>query len=155
MTGYRFGARSLARLSTCHPDLQRVMRHAIETAPMDFTILCGHRNQADQDKAVAEGLSKTPWPTGKHNSLPSHAVDIAPLTADGKIDWTYESAFARLARHVLACAGELGVPLRWGGDWNRNGRTRAEGDKAETFVDLPHFELHGAGYVQQIAARGD
>ena len=41
-------------------------------------IVCGHRNKEDQNKAFAEGKSKLKWPKGKHNKLPSQAVDAAP-----------------------------------------------------------------------------
>jgi peptidoglycan L-alanyl-D-glutamate endopeptidase CwlK len=134
----QFGPRSLERLNTCHPDLQRVMRAAIASGP-DFSIICGHRGKAEQDEACAKGLSKTPFPTSKHNAVPSLAVDIAPYP----IDWKDEARFVALARHVLAVAAELGVKLRWGGDWDGDGMTRSEGDTDERFVDLPHFELRG------------
>lgn len=31
--------------------------------------------------------------------------------------------------------------FRWGGDWNGDGRTRADGDESEKLVDYPHYEL--------------
>jgi hypothetical protein len=133
-----FGRHSESRLRTCHPDLQRVMRAAIATGP-DFSILCGHRGKIEQDAAVAAGLSKTPFPTSKHNAEPSLAVDIAPYP----IDWSDQGRFVELAHHVLAVAAEMGVSLRWGGDWDGDGKTRADGDPEERFVDLPHFELKG------------
>lgn len=134
----KFGKHSEARLLTCHPDLQRVLREAIIDGP-DFTVLCGHRGQADQDAAVAAGLSKTPFPTSKHNAQPSLAVDIAPYP----IDWNDHARFRALADHVMAAAARLGVRLRWGGDWDGDGKTRQDGDPDERFVDLPHFELRG------------
>ncbi len=134
----QFGARSIERLNTCHPDLQRVLRAAIADGP-DFTVLCGHRGKAEQDEACAKGLSKTPFPTSRHNSLPSLAVDIAPYP----IDWNDYARFRALADHVMATAARLGVRLRWGGDWDGDGKTRHDGDADEKFVDLPHFELRG------------
>lgn len=129
----KFGPRSLERLATCHPDLQRVMREAIIDGP-DFTILCGHRGEAEQNDAVAKGLSKAPWPTSKHNSLPSRAVDIAPYP----IDWNDRARFKHLAEHVFSVAAGLGIRLRWGGDFNM------DGDKTTNDAwDLPHFELKG------------
>ena len=127
----RFGTISLARLDTCHPDLQRVLRKVIEAGP-DFTVLCGHRNQVEQDRAVAEGKSQARWPTSRHNTSPSGAVDIAPWP----IDWDDWNRFRLLAGYVMGVADALDVKLRWGGDWNKN---YAEGD--ERFRDLPHFEL--------------
>lgn len=136
-----FSKHSEARLLTCHPDLQRVIRHAMETATadLDFAVLCGHRGKIEQDAAYAAGLSKTPFPTSKHNHLPSLAVDIAPYP----VDWNDYGRFKHLAEHVLASAAELGISIRWGGDWDGDGKTRRDGDPDERFVDLPHFELRG------------
>ena len=125
-----FGKSSRERLSQVHPDLVEVLEEAIKH--YDFAILCGHRGKEEQDKAVAEGKSKSPWPTSKHNSLPSMAVDVAPYP----IDWSDSGAFGHLAGFIEAIALQKGVKIRWGGDWNRNGRT-----KDESFMDLPHIEL--------------
>lgn len=126
-----FGKTSRARLVACHPDLRRVLEKAIERGP-DFAVLCGHRDKEAQERAVAEGLSQTPWPTSRHNALPSLAVDIAPYP----IDWEDWNRFRVLAGYVLGVADALGVRLRWGGDWDRD---YSEAD--ERFRDLPHFEL--------------
>lgn len=128
---YQFSQRSLDRLATCDERLRRVMTAALEGAPSDFTILCGHRTEAEQAAACAAGNSKTPWPKSKHNSLPSRAVDVAPYP----IDWNDLGRFRDLAHHVMEVAAELGVRLRWGGDFNMNGKPD------DKFVDMPHFEL--------------
>ena len=125
-----FGPQSEKHLETCDPRLQRVLREAIKHR--DFSILCGHRDQAAQDEAVRKGNSKAPWPTSKHNRVPSLAVDIAPYP----IDWTDSLAFATLAGYILRIGDELGVSLRYGGDWDRDGKS-----KNEKFLDLPHIEL--------------
>lgn len=127
----KFGDASEARLATCHGDIQKVLRAAIVNGP-DFTVLCGHRNRADQDKAVADGKSQTPWPTSKHNTVPSIAVDIAPYP----IDWDDWNRFRVLAGYILGTADAMGIKIRWGGDWDRD---YSEAD--ERFRDLPHFEL--------------
>ena len=72
-----FSERSREKLATCHRDLQAVMEAAIKGGP-DFTILCGHRTEEEQNRAVVEGKSKAPWPQSRHNSSPSRAVDVAP-----------------------------------------------------------------------------
>lgn len=113
-----------ARLETCHPALKAVIYRACELSPIPFTVLCGHRNQQDQEAAFAAGTTKLHWPNGNHNAEPSNAVDLAPLP----IDWKNLHAFAMLAGVVLSSARLLGVKLGWGGDW-------------VTFKDYPHFEL--------------
>ena len=127
----KFSAKSEEALKTCHPDLQRVLREAIKYA--DFSVLCGHRNKEDQDKAVAEGKSKQAWPTSKHNSLPSRAVDISPYP----IDWNNKAAFYYLAGFIVGIGHQMGVEIRYGGDWNGDFNISNDG----SFLDLPHLEL--------------
>jgi len=123
------------RLSQCDMRLQNILREAIKS--VDFTILCGHRNKEDQDKAVAEKKSTLKWPNSKHNFLPSRAVDIAPYFGTGTpLDWEEKAAFARLYGYISRIAEEQGVAIRWGGDWNNNFRTNDE-----RLVDMPHIEL--------------
>ena len=131
----QFSAASEAQIATCHPDLQRVLREAIKY--LDFTVTEGHRGKAAQDAAVAAGNSKTPWPTSKHNGLPSHAVDLAPYPVDWSDSQRALERFALLAGVIHTVAQQLGVKIRWGGDWNQNWDTRDEGG----FRDRPHFEI--------------
>lgn len=126
----KFGARSLAELRTLDPRLQSILTEVIKY--IDFTIICGHRGQAEQDKVYAEKKSKVKWPNSKHNTLPSKAVDIAPYP----IDWNDEVRFARLMGHIERVAYEQGVKIRLGLDFNRNGRSNDE-----SFLDFPHVEL--------------
>ena len=126
----KFGKGSLEKLETVHEQLRAVCNEVIKH--YDFTVICGHRSQADQDKAVAEGRSKTRFPHSKHNRWPSEAVDLAPYP----IDWNDTYGFIYLAGHMDEAAKALGVDLRWGGNWN--------GDRIlirdQKFIDLPHFE---------------
>lgn len=108
------------------------MRRLDRRRTFDFTVSCGHRGEADQEAAVRDGKSTKHWPDSLHNRLPALAVDLAPYPTD----WADSLAFARLAGYVLAVADDLDIELRWGGDWNGNGRTRDE-----RLVDAPHFEL--------------
>ena len=116
-----FSPRSLERLSTCHPDIQRVLGAAIEF--IDFVVLEGHRGQEAQDTAYHDGKSQLQWPESRHNRVPSEAVDIAPWP----LDWNDREAFFYLAGVIQATARHLGVRLRWGGRWKMQ--------------DLPHFEI--------------
>ncbi|CUW38799.1 Conserved protein of unknown function [Magnetospirillum sp. XM-1] len=132
----KFGRVSLERIATCDYRLQEVLSEAIKDCPIDFGITCGHRDKAEQDRCCAQGLSKTPWPTSKHNAMPSNAFDFVPFV-DGKAVWNDVQAFKDIAHHILMTADRLGIALRWGGDWNCNGLAD------EKFIDMPHIELRG------------
>lgn len=129
---FEFGARSYEHLERVDTLFLQVLESAIELSPLDFGIICGHRNKTAQDKAYAAGLSKLQWPHSKHNKLPSLAVDFIPWPCD----WSDHLAFARIAGVIGACAIDAGYTTRWGGDWDRDGSSRDQ-----TFMDLGHIEL--------------
>lgn len=123
---YQFGKTSLERLATCHPDLQRIANELIKE--LNVSIICGHRDKEAQDFAYAHGFSKAKWPESKHNSVPSHAVDIAPWDDALKgINWTNTAAFQDMCQRVERIASELGIKIRLGRDFS--------------FVDIDHIEL--------------
>ena len=127
---YQFSKSSRERLSTCHPDLQRLFNEVIEH--FDCAVLCGHRTQAAQDEAVRTGRSQESWPHSKHNTYPSLAVDVVP----SPVDWNDERRFYMFVGVVRGIASQLNIPIRCGADW--------DGDlsvKDQNFHDLPHFEL--------------
>lgn len=120
--GFVLGNRSLERLKGVHPDLQRVVRRAIQLTEVDFTVLEGLRSVERQRELVRKGASKTM--NSRH--LTGHAVDIAPWI-DGRVSWDWKYYYP-LADAMKAAAREIKVPLEWGGDW-------------KTFKDGPHFQL--------------
>ena len=151
--GGRFSTLSLARLNTCHPDL--VLLFTAVVVLRDCTIMCGRREQADQDAAYEAGRSKLRWPQSKHNAREpgglSRAVDVAPYFANHRpaIIWPDCKAgvqtqiqttgmWYEFAGYVWAVADHLGIGerLRWGGDWYREGLFFRQ-----SFDDLPHWEL--------------
>jgi peptidoglycan L-alanyl-D-glutamate endopeptidase CwlK len=126
----RFGSRSRQRLDTCDERLQRVFEEVVEV--IDCTILEGERGEERQNFLYDSGQSKVRFPNGKHNSSPSLAIDVAPWP----IDWENRERFVLFAGYVLGVAKNMGIALRWGGDWNTNWDTQDH-----TFFDGPHFEL--------------
>lgn len=134
---YKFGSTSLARLATCDPRLQVVMRAAIAQGLMDMTVTEGHRDQATQDKYFNEGKSRVQFPNSKHNTMPSRAVDVAPYV-NGNLSYDQRHC-CHLAGIILGIAASLGVKLRWGGNWDQDGEPVTDQD----FQDLVHFELVG------------
>jgi peptidoglycan LD-endopeptidase CwlK len=129
-----FSDASRKQLGTCDPRLQRVLLEVIKY--FDFSVLEGHRGEEDQNRAYAKGLSQVRWPFGKHNSLPSKAVDLAPYPIDWSSTEAARQRFCLLAGFVLLEGLKQGVKLRWGGDWDGDNDTRDE-----KFRDLGHFEI--------------
>jgi peptidoglycan L-alanyl-D-glutamate endopeptidase CwlK len=132
----KFSTLSKQRLETCHPDLQTLFNEVIQY--IDCTILCGHRNKEDQNKAFEEGKSQKKWPDGNHNKLPSLAVDVIPYP----IDWNdhagikYFAGFVMGVAKLLKAEGKMKCDIRWGGDWDRDHDL-----KDNKFNDLVHFEV--------------
>lgn len=140
------GQKSLEKLKDVAPDLQELARKVMQV--MNITVLTGHRGKEEQDKAVAEGKSKTPWPTGKHNSLPSQAIDISPWPIP--LNWgspgpdkVYNreemkavAQFYYMQGVAAGVANEMGIKVRGGHDWNM------DNDFSDNnFDDLVHIEL--------------
>ena len=128
----KFGKVSMERLNTCDPRLQHIFLVVIEK--FDCAVICGHRNKEDQDKAYNSGNSKLKWPNGNHNKLPSRAIDVAPYI-NGAISWDSKQCNV-FAGYVLRVADELGIKIRWGGDWDSD-----KDLSNNTFNDLVHFEI--------------
>lgn len=137
----KFSKVSAERLATCHPDLQLIFNSVLQY--QDCSIFCGFRDKADQTAAFDSGLSEVQWPNSKHNSMVSMAVDAGPYFLDLKnTAWDDHKAFAFFAGRVKQIAdvlfeqGLIHHRIRWGGDWDGDGRTTDQ-----KFLDLPHFEL--------------
>lgn len=138
---FTFSERSLNNLKGVHPKLVAVVKRALVLSPIDFTVLEGVRSQARQDELWAQGRTK-PGPvvtwvqtSGTHGIQADgygHAVDLAPYP----IDWNDFERFDQLATVMFAAAKELGVTLRWGGNWDMDDLLHEKGES-----DSPHFEL--------------
>lgn len=139
MKPYKFGAKSQSCLSTCHPDIAAVVYKVMEWQVVDFSVIEGHRTVERQQMLFREGRSKIDGviKQGKHNYIPSDAVDLMPYprVVNGVNVWKDERRFTILAGLMYAAAAELGVKLRWGGDWDSDGNANDQ-----SFHDLPHFE---------------
>ena len=121
---HNYGLRSLGRLRGVHSDLVLVCIRALQLCELDLTIVEGLRDEATQRRYVADGKSKTM--NSKH--LVGRAVDIAPLSPAGGVEWDNASHWSMVESAMKQAATELGVKIKWGGDW-------------KTFVDKPHWEL--------------
>jgi len=137
---FKFGARSERNMQGVHPDLVRVLRRAIQK--FDFSVIEGVRTPERQRELYAQGRTKpgkiVTWTLRSNHFVNpqtgfGHAVDIAPHP----LNWNDLKAFEAMAKVVLEAAREEGVSLRWGGDWDGDGK-RERGES-----DLVHFELRG------------
>jgi len=147
---FRFGARSQANLRGVHHELVNVVSDALLISTVDFAVIEGLRTYARQRELYSQGRTKigniVTWTmSSKHMAQADgfgHAVDLLPVNpATGKIDagsWNYRAGFVEIANSMFEAADRLGVKIRWGKDWNMNGKA---GEKGET--DSPHFELMG------------
>ena len=92
----RFGTRSRNALHSCDERLVKVFNEVIKT--VDCAVLEGHRDKDKQNKYYKEGKTKLKYPLGRHNEVPSRAVDVVPYP----IDWNDRERFHLFAGFVLA-----------------------------------------------------
>ena len=126
----KFSKKSKAKLNTCDKRLIELFNKVVKK--FDCTIIEGHRSKDRQNKLFDEGKSKLQYPNGKHNATPSMAVDVAPYP----IDWNDRERFTYFAGYVVGIAYQMGLNIRWGGDWDMDTQV-----KDNNFDDLPHFEI--------------
>lgn len=75
---FKLSEKSLKRLEGVHPDLVKVVQHAITITPLDFVVLEGLRSKERQRYLVDKGASKTM----DSYHITGHAVDIAPIVGE-------------------------------------------------------------------------
>lgn len=130
--------KSLSKLRGVDARLVRVVKRAAElaTSAEDFSVLEGLRTAARQRSLYAQGRTKpgriVTW-TLQSKHIEGKAVDLLPYPGG----WSSPlSKFNAISRLMFRAAEELGVEIRWGADWDRDGRPRERGE-----TDSPHFEL--------------
>ena len=126
----KFGRTSMSRLNTCDEDLVELFEKVVEY--FDCSVLEGHRGKELQNKYFDEDKSKLKFPHGKHNAYPSNAVDVVPYP----VDWDDRERQTLFAGFVIGVASQMGVNLRWGGDWDQDWQV-----VDNRFDDFPHFEI--------------
>jgi len=141
MTDYVYGSKSSGKLLTCHTDIRDVATLGLSRSPYDITIVHGWRGEDIQNALFESGASHKQYPHSKHNhtdadGMPlSLAIDFAPWV-NSKIPWEDTHVFTIVAGVLIAAANELGIPVRYGGDWDGDGST-----KDQTLMDWGHIEL--------------
>tara|TARA_R100000329_G_scaffold83154_1_gene70627 strand:+ start:1967 stop:2344 length:378 start_codon:yes stop_codon:yes gene_type:complete len=123
---YKFGKRSRERLRGVDARLINVLNELIKM--MDVTVIEGLRSAERQKELLAKGATKVKY--SKH--MEGKAVDIAPYP----IDWEDRDRFYYMGGMVRGIGKQLGIDIRFGGDWDSDGET-----KDNNFDDLVHIEL--------------
>lgn len=146
LTGFSLSKRSRDRLAGVHPDLIAVVDLALtKHSSEDFTVLEGLRSRKRQRRLVNQGKSKTM--NSRH--LVGMAVDLA-WWDDGNISWNTDNVnsfykvdhsgnyngYQAIGVAMLQAGEELGVPIRWGADWDGDGQ-----HTDHSFIDWVHFEI--------------
>lgn len=130
--------RSEKRLEGVNAALVSVVRRAAKALPFPLFVVEGLRNKERQAELYAQGRTKpgkvVTW-TLQSKHIDGRAADLAPMI-DGAIDWSDTKKFDAIASAMFAAAKELGVKIRWGADWDMDGKPRERGES-----DSPHFEL--------------
>ena len=126
----KFGRKSKKHLVTCDNRLQKLFNEVIKH--VDCSVLEGHRDKDRQNKLYEEGKTKVKYPNGRHNRQPSSAVDVTPYP----VDWEDRERQTLFAGFVIGVASQMGINLRWGGDWDQDFQV-----VDNRFDDFPHFEL--------------
>jgi peptidoglycan L-alanyl-D-glutamate endopeptidase CwlK len=123
-------ARSIERLKGVAHDLVEVVTLACKYCEINFQVTEGLRSLERQKELFAARKSKTM--NSRH--LTGDAVDLHVII-DGKANWR-PKYYDILDEAMQRAAMELGLGIRWGGNWDGdNDRTD------QTFNDLCHWEL--------------
>jgi peptidoglycan L-alanyl-D-glutamate endopeptidase CwlK len=149
-TPFKLDARDEKILSYVHPTLAKLVSQAAKTTEVPFTVFEGVRTLARQKKLKAKGASKTL----RSRHLTGHAVDLVPLLPHpktGKLVPTWDGPATRVISKAMFDAidgAKLSGKIRWGGDWDRDGKWNDE-----RFYDGPHFEMERKAYGDKPAKR--
>lgn len=148
--------RSRKNLENVHPQLVRVVHRAAELCPIEFKVIEGVRTPTRQAQLYGQGrtaeqlrakglpgslarptMPKVTWTLSSRHFIDpkigaGRAVDVLPAP----FDWRDTAPFDAVAKAMFAAADEIGVKIRWGADWDRDGNARERGES-----DSPHFEI--------------
>ena len=114
--------------------LRRLMIEAHKDSPLNFRITHGLRTPEEQQTLYNQGRTtagKIVTNTLESKHLTGLAVDIYVTPSAGRKPWD-ERDFKIVGEHVKMKAEQLGIPIRWGGDFR-------------SFKDYPHYEIYERG----------
>jgi len=155
----QFGKSSMAKLMTCHRDIQVVMLEVIKISEVDFGVTHGIRTPEEQLELFKKGrhylngkwVVKEPGKIvthmdgtdkkSRHNHDPARAVDIAAYV-NGKYNWdpthlTYLAGVIMGLSSYFKSIGKVENEMVWGANWDDDGELVND----HTFIDMPHFQI--------------
>lgn len=158
----KFGRSSLAKLSTCHTDIQKVFLELIKVTKVDISVVYGLRTVKEQQALYAkgrttqgnkvtncDGVDKKSKHQEQKKGEGASAIDICIYTAEPKYrskvryDQAHLAYIAGLVDVIvdnLLAKGEITHRLRWGGNWDGDGVIMFD----QKLQDLCHWELSNA-----------
>ena len=153
---FKLSNRSLEKLEGVNPVLVDTVKEAIKVSLVDFGVIYGVRDLAEQKRLYEAGRSQTM--RSKHllqDDDTSHAVDL--MAYDGSNPSWELVMYDDIADAMKAAAKETGAKIRWGAAWNIDNIVEWERPMEEAmnhyidvrrsqgrrpFIDGPHFELN-------------
>ena len=150
---FALSERSQRNLEGVHPDLQAIVKRAIELTEIDFAVTEGVRSFERQEELFDKGATTTM--NSRH--LTGHAVDVVAYIGTD-ISWSMPLYF-KIADAFREAAIGLEVPIEWGCAWRRQLNSYSSAKKANmTYVDVrrkqgkrpfldgPHMQLPWRSY---------
>ena len=133
----KFSQKSLKKLQTVHPDLQRLFLKVVKN--FDCTVTSGLRTAQEQNDLYKKGravvdnclqiVNKAEVVTyadgyeKKSNHQGGMAVDVVPYPTM----WEDVDMLKKLGGYVKSVARDMGIDIEWGGSWK--------------WKDYPHYQL--------------
>lgn len=136
MANLKFSKRNLKNFIGVRPHLVAVAAQALHSKFVDFVVVEGVRPQERQQYLYDHGKSKTL----KSAHLKGNAIDCYPIV-NGEIEFDHVPTFIKMYRAFNDASDHLGVPIRWGGDWDED-----KDFYDSRFFDGPYFELNKRSY---------
>lgn len=133
---FKLSDRSLERAKDVNPKLINLILLAIRRTPIDFGVawMGGKRTPEEQNQLFKEDYSQCDGyeKISKHQS--GDAIDLNVFVGSKMID--NKEMLCVVAGVMFACASELNIKIRWGGNWDSDGDIRDN-----KFNDLFHYEI--------------
>jgi len=133
---FKLSNRSLRRMAGVNQKLVNIVELAIQRTPIDFGVawMGGLRTAEEQNQLFKDGYSKCDGYEIHSKHQLGNAVDLNVFVGSKFVE--NKEMLCVVAGVMFACADELNINIRWGGDWDSDSDLRDN-----KFNDLYHYEL--------------